>query len=456
MGTISLPTLNTVRRRAIAERILSSSGPADLFARPSGGERAVTVHVRMPGDALDAAEEMAALARSAGADIVGRFDHRRDTPDPRTFLGRGKVAELAEQVADLGVALVLIDQPLSAAQERNLEADLNCRVLDRTGLILDIFAQRAQTFEGRLQVELAQLKHVSSRLVRGWSHLERQKGGIGLRGPGEKQLEMDRRMISGRIKQIERRLVKVRRNREQGRKARRRRQLPVVSLVGYTNAGKTTLFNALTGSERHAEDRLFATLDTSWRRVDLAPGAAAVISDTVGFISRLPHDLVAAFRSTLEEVSEADLLLHVIDAGAQEREHQIEQVETVLDEIGAQNVPVLRVYNKVDTTALTAGPFYTDVGELEGVRISAQEPAAGLDDLLAAVAARLGPQRVRRLVSLAPEQGKLRSELFRLGSVINESYADNGTLELEVELPNHELERLHAREGLEREVVSRP
>lgn len=453
MVTSKRPSWTLFRRRTITERILSSSGPAGLFTRPSGGERAVTVHIRMPGDALDAAEELEALARSAGAQIVGRLTHRRDSPDPRTFVGRGKVAELAEQVADLEAALVLIDQPLSAAQERNLEADLKCRVLDRTGLILDIFAQRAQTFEGRLQVELAQLKHVSSRLVRGWSHLERQKGGIGLRGPGEKQLEMDRRMISGRIKQIERRLVKVRRNREQGRKARRRRQLPVVSLVGYTNAGKTTLFNALTGSSRQAEDRLFATLDTSWRRVELGPGAGAVISDTVGFISRLPHDLVAAFRSTLEEVSDADLLLHVIDTGAEEREHQIEQVEAVLAEIGAEQVPRLRVYNKVDTTALEPGEVCGEGGELDGVRVAAQT-ASGLDLLLAAVAARLGPRRVRRRVSLNPEQGRLRSELFRLGRVINESHASSGRLELEVELPNHELERLHVREGLSREEVS--
>lgn len=411
------------------------------------------MHIRLPGDALDAAEELEALARSAGADIVGRYDHRRDVPDPRTFIGSGKVAELAEQVVELGAALVLVDQPLSAAQERNLEADLQCRVLDRTGLILDIFAQRARTFEGRLQVELAQLKHVASRLVRGWSHLERQKGGIGLRGPGEKQLEMDRRMISGRIKQIERRLVKVRRNREQGRKARRRRQLPVVSLVGYTNAGKTTLFNALTGSQRLVEDRLFATLDTSWRRVELAPGAAAVIADTVGFISRLPHDLVAAFRSTLEEVSDADLLLHVIDAGAEEREHQIEQVDSVLTEIGAAQVPILRVYNKIDTTALEAGPVYSGVGELDGVRLAART-GTGFATLLEAVSMRLGPPRVRRQVSLAPEQGKLRAELFRLGRVLSESYADDGRIELEVELPVHELERLHAREGLRRDEVS--
>ncbi len=429
------------------------SGPADLFARPSGGERAVVLHVRLPGDALDAAEEFEALGDSAGAEVVGRFRHRRDTPDPRTFIGRGKVAELAEQVQALEAGLVLVDQPLSAAQERNLEADLGCRVLDRTGLILDIFAQRARTFEGRLQVELAQLKHVSSRLVRGWSHLERQKGGIGLRGPGEKQLEMDRRMIGGRIQQIERRLAKVRRTREQGRKARRKRELPVVSLVGYTNAGKSTLFNHVTGSRRRAEDRLFATLDPSWRRVELARGSAAVISDTVGFISRLPHDLVAAFRSTLEEVSDADLLLHVIDAGAEEREHQIEQVEAVLAELGADQVPTLRVYNKVDTCTLEPGRIEDDEGRVTGVRVSAAT-GAGVETLLEAVAERLGPARTRRRVHLRPDQGRLRAQLFRLGCVIEEHCAEDGQLALEVELPEHELERLHAREGLPRgEVV---
>ncbi len=409
--------------------------------------------MRLPGDALDAAEEFEALGDSAGAEVVGRFRHRRDTPDPRTFIGRGKVAELAEQVHDLEAALVLVDQPLSAAQERNLEADLGCRVLDRTGLILDIFAQRARTFEGRLQVELAQLKHVASRLVRGWSHLERQRGGIGLRGPGEKQLEMDRRLISGRIKQIERRLVKVRRTREQGRKARRKRDLPVVSLVGYTNAGKSTLFNELTGSDRQVEDRLFATLDPSWRRVELDPGAAAVLSDTVGFISRLPHDLVAAFRSTLEEVTDADLLLHVIDAGAEEREHQIEQVESVLAELGAQDVPALRVYNKVDTCRLGAGRIEDDSGQVTGVRISAAT-GDGVAELLPAIGERLGPERIRRRVYLRPEQGRLRSQLFRSGRVIEERCSEAGRLELEVELPVHELERLHVREGLPREEVA--
>ena len=412
------------------------------------------LHVRLPGDALDAAEEFEALGDSAGAEVVGRFRHRRDTPDPRTFIGRGKVRELADQVEALEAALVLVDQPLSPAQERNLEQDLGCRVLDRTGLILDIFAQRARTYEGRLQVELAQLKHVASRLVRGWSHLERQRGGIGLRGPGEKQLEMDRRLISGRIQQIERRLAKVRRTREQGRKARRKRDLPVVSLVGYTNAGKSTLFNRLTGEGRQVADQLFATLDPAWRRIELGGGTAAVLSDTVGFISRLPHDLVAAFHSTLEEVTDADLLLHVIDAGAEEREHQIEQVEAVLAELGAQDVPTLRVYNKIDTCSLGAGRVVEE-GEVRGVRISATS-GEGIDDLAPVIGSLLGPERVRRRVLLRPEQGRLRSRLFHLGHVLGERLGDGGRLELEVELPAHELERLHVREGLSRDEVVAP
>ncbi len=412
------------------------------------------VHVKLPGDALDAPEEFEALAESAGAEVVERVRHRRNLPDPRTFIGSGKVEEIALRVAEQQVGLVLVDQPLSAVQERNLERDLGCRVLDRTGLILDIFAQRARSFEGRLQVELAQLRHISSRLVRGWSHLERQKGGIGLRGPGEKQLELDRRMIGGRIRQIERRLCKVRRAREEGRKSRRRRQLPVVVLVGYTNAGKTTLFRRLTATDRAGEDRLFATLDTSWRRVDLPGGAGAVLADTVGFISRLPHDLVEAFRSTLEEVADADLLLHVIDAGAEERDHQIEQVEAVLTEIGADAVPTLRVYNKIDLCERGAGVVRSGAdGDLDGVRLSAVT-GEGVEALLEVVAEYLGPSRIRRLVRLSPAQGRLRAQLFRAGHVLAEHCTDGGTLELDVELPVHELERLHVREGLAREEVA--
>ncbi len=412
------------------------------------------IHVKLPGDALDAPREFEALAESAGADVVESVRHRRDLPDPRSFIGSGKVAEVARLVAEYRIGLVLVDQPLSAVQERNLERDLGCRVLDRTGLILDIFAQRARSFEGRLQVELAQLKHIASRLVRGWSHLERQKGGIGLRGPGEKQLELDRRMIGGRIRQIERRLCKVRRAREEGRKSRRRRQLPVVVLVGYTNAGKTTLFNRLTGSDRLAQDRLFATLDTSWRRVALPGGTGAVLADTVGFISRLPHDLVAAFRSTLEEVADADLLLHVIDAGAEERDHQIEQVDAVLAEIGADDVPTLRVYNKADLCSRGVGAVRSGAdGVLDGVRVSAVT-GQGVDDLLAVVAEYLGPERIRRRVRLSPAQGRLRAQLFRAGNVLAEHCVDGGTMELDVELPVHELERLHVREGLAREEVA--
>lgn len=383
------------------------------------------------------------------------FRHRRQEPDPRTFIGGGKVRELMAEVEAHEIGLVLVDHALTPAQERNLEADLQCRVLDRTGLILDIFAQRAQSFEGRLQVELAQLRHIASRLVRGWSHLERQKGGIGLRGPGETQLEMDRRLLGGRIKQVERRLEKVRRSREEGRKARRRRELPVVALVGYTNAGKSTLFNALTGSERLAQDQLFATLDTSWRRMEL-PTGAAVLADTVGFISRLPHDLVAAFRSTLEEVSDADLLVHVVDASAEERVSQVEEVDAVLREIGAADVPTLRVYNKVDLCTRTTGVEWAEDGMGEaGLRISAAR-SEGLDALRARIGQILGPRRLRRRVRLAPEQGRLRSRLFQSGRVLSEALTEAGALEFEVELSDRELERLYLHEGLDRSEVVTP
>ncbi len=314
-----------------------------MFSRPQGGDRAVLVHADFPfAEQQERLDEFLDLAVSAGATVAGLIRAKREVPDSQFFVGRGKAEEIREAVVAERGDLVLFNHSLSPAQERNLEGFLQCRVLDRTGLILDIFAQRARSFEGKLQVELAQLRHLSTRLVRGWTHLERQKGGIGLRGPGEKQLETDRRLLGLRIKQIARRLERVRRQRGLGRTARRKAALPVVSLVGYTNAGKSTLFNGLTGAEVVVADQLFATLDTTLRRVDLGGGRRVILADTVGFIRHLPHDLVAAFRSTLEETQQADLVLHVIDASDRERDEKIQQVNDVLAEIGAAELPQFR------------------------------------------------------------------------------------------------------------------
>ena len=320
-----------------------------FFERPGGGERAILVHL----DGQDPAaredpQEFQELARSAGAEAVGFVNVARHQPSAKFLIGSGKVEELHDLVKDGEAELVIFNHTLTPSQERNLERALECRVLDRTGLILDIFAQRARTHEGKLQVELAQLEHMSTRLVRGWTHLERQKGGIGLRGPGETQLETDRRLLRVRIRQIKQRLEKVRGQREQARRGRRRADIPSVSLVGYTNAGKSTLFNALTESDVYAANQLFATLDPTLRRLELDDVGPVVLADTVGFIRHLPHKLVESFRATLEESSNADLLLHVIDAHEPERDQQIEQVLAVLGEIGANELPMLEVYNKVD------------------------------------------------------------------------------------------------------------
>lgn len=320
-----------------------------MLERPKHGELAVLVQ---NNSSQYAAEELLAefreLALAAGATPVATITGTRKIPEPKYYIGSGKVAEVQAAICATQAEIVLINHPLSPAQQRNLEQDLQCRVLDRTALILDIFAQRARTFEGKLQVELAQLQHMATRLVRGWTHLERQRGGIGLRGPGETQLETDRRLIRARIKHITKRLEKVRQQRVQGRRARMRSHLPTVSLVGYTNAGKSTLFNKLTGAQVYVADQPFATLDPTLRRAYLPNGEFAVLADTVGFIRQLPHDLVEAFRATLEETRDADLLLHVIDAPSNLKEDQIQEVNSVLTEIAAQAVPQLLVYNKID------------------------------------------------------------------------------------------------------------
>jgi GTP-binding protein HflX len=426
------------------DRVNGSTAPD----RPEGRERALIVQVDFSGvDVEESVAEFVELAESAGADVVKTVVVARKAPDPRYFLGSGKVEELAAQVKERDVDLVLLNHSVSPSQERNLELALQCRVLDRTALILDIFAQRARSHEGKLQVELAQLRHLSSRLVRGYRHLSRQRGGIGLRGPGETQLETDRRLIRQRIKQIERRLQKVAQRREQARKARRRREQPIVALVGYTNAGKSTLFNNLSSADVYAADQLFATLDPTLRRLDLPDGGSVILADTVGFIRDLPHQLVAAFRSTLEEVAEADLLLHVIDAANEHRDAHIRDVETVLRDIHAAAVPTLRVYNKIDLTDRSAGMERAANGDIASVWISAAT-GRGLDLLKTAVAERVGTARVHGIVRLPPEQGRLRARFYSLGKVLAERTGDAGETILEVELPRRDLDRLYHNEGL--------
>ncbi len=414
-----------------------------MFERPEGGERALLVHVD-PGAAAnpDELEEFRQLAVSAGADLVGLVTGRRQAPDPRSYVGRGKVEEIARAIADSGAELAIFNHALSPSQERNLERALQCRVLDRTGLILDIFARRARSFEGKLQVELAQLRHLSTRLVRGWTHLERQKGGIGLRGPGETQLETDRRLLSQRIAVLGERLAKVARNRDQGRRARARADVPTLSLVGYTNAGKSTLFNRLTAAAVYAADQLFATLDPTLRRLPLTDGRAVVLADTVGFISHLPHELVAAFRSTLQESVEASLLVHVIDAASPQRGHCVQEVNEVLRQIGADQVPQLEIYNKIDLIEGEHPRLETaEDGTPRRIWLSART-GAGMDLLLEAIDRPFGADRVHRRLRLGPEEGRLRARLFGLGRVVSETTTEDGGWDMEVQLPRRHLDRL--------------
>jgi len=366
-----------------------------MFDRPDGGNRALLVEFDLgAGHVDDRMTELAALAASAGAEVVGRITGKRQRPDPATFAGKGKVEEIGARKLDTSAELVIFDHPLSGVQQRNLEQVLGCRVVDRTSLILDIFARRARSSEGKLQVELAQLKHMATRLVGGWTHLERQKGGIGLRGPGETQLETDRRLITRRVKALTARLAGVARSRATQGRTRRRAAVRTVALVGYTNAGKSTLFNRLTGARVEAADQLFATLDTTLRRIHVPGAGTVVLSDTVGFIRELPHDLVAAFRATLAEATEADLLLHVIDASAPDRDDQVAAVEAVLTEIGADQIPQIRVLNKCDRTNLSPGATRDPCGTISSVCVSALT-GAGCSDLRDALAERLSSPETR-------------------------------------------------------------
>jgi GTP-binding protein HflX len=359
--------------------------------RHRGDDRAVLVSL-MNGEpeGAEATVELRELVRSAGVQAVAEIHGRSRHPDPSTFAGSGKVREVADAVAASGAGVVIFNHELSPAQQRNLEKSLDCRVIDRTSLILDIFAQRARSHEGKLQVELAQLEHLATRLVRGWTHLERQKGGIGLRGPGETQLETDRRLLGKRVKVLKDKLERLQRQRHVQRRARGRNRVPSVSLVGYTNAGKSTLFNTLTKAGAYAADQLFATLDTTSRRI-YTPSGPVILSDTVGFIRHLPHTLVEAFRATLDETAGADLLLHVVDASSPDRDAQVREVDKVLEEIGAGEVPRILVFNKIDLCGIAQGEERDEHGKISRIRLSAVT-GAGVDHLRAALERLAAPE----------------------------------------------------------------
>ena len=414
-----------------------STSPGPVQAGPEGkrSERTLLVHQRSTRlDDLEDLNELELLAVSAGADVQGTVLSSRQRPDPATYIGKGKAEELAERVKAEDIELVLVNHDLSPAQERNLEKIAGCRVLDRTGLILDIFAQRARSHEGKLQVELAQLEHLSTRLVRGWTHLERQKGGIGLRGPGETQLETDRRLLRERIKYLNKRLQRVTNQRQIRRRSRNKIPIPTVSLVGYTNAGKSTLFNALTESRVYAADQLFATLDPTLRRIELPEAEPVILADTVGFIRHLPHQLVAAFQSTLEETREADLLLHLIDATDEEKDEHKEEVHKVLKEIGALEVPRIEVCNKVDMLEDFTPRIDRDAaGFATRVWISAAT-GAGLDLLRQVLAEAFRDRVCRTLVQIPVNAGRLRARFYEYGVVISERVLNEQYIELDVEM----------------------
>lgn len=419
-----------------------------MFDRPEGGEKAILVHVAWRRAPLpEEQQEFEALALAAGANICGRLSAPLRTMNPRFLIGSGKLDQLKSLAETSGAELILIDHQLSPGQERNLEGVLGRRIVDRAGLILDIFAQRARTFEGKLQVELAQLEHVATRLVRGWTHLERQKGGIGLRGPGETQLETDRRLVSRKIRQLQDRLQRLDRHRNLSRGRRGRNDIPTVSLVGYTNAGKSTLFNALTDAGVLVADMLFATLDPTLRGVDLPTGERFVLADTVGFVRDLPHELVAAFRSTLEETRAARLLLHVIDGSDPVHPERVEDVEKVLQDIGAGHLPMLRVYNKADRIDRLPRMDRAETGMPASVWLSAST-GAGLDLLRTAIAEFLHQDKVCGVVRLTVAQARLRAMIYSQGTVQGERPLEDGGWELDVVMDRRGFMHLQRLENL--------
>jgi GTP-binding protein HflX len=420
-----------------------------FFDRPSSGQRAVLVHVRFSErDEQDQIDEFDELVRSADIEPLALLTPRRAVPHARWFVGTGKLEELRAALADANADLLVFDHELTPAQQRNIETELECRVVTRTELILYIFASRARTHEGQLQVELAQLKHAQTRLVRGWTHLDRQKGGIGIRGgAGETQIELDRRMLADRVRLLDDRLEKVRKQRSQGRRKRQRAAVPTVALIGYTNAGKSTLFNALTRADVLAEDRLFATLDPTLRKLPISGFGDVVLADTVGFIRALPHSLVEAFKATLEEVAQADLLLHVIDVTVNDDQERAAQVLNVLEEIGAEGQPILAVYNKIDQVNEPPRIDRDAHGAPVAVWLSAAR-GDGVPLLRQAIGERLGADTSPTRVRLSPGAGKTRSWLYGLGAVLHEEAADDGGTELTVRLDAQTLAQLAARPGV--------
>lgn len=414
-----------------------------MFDRYEAGEQAVLVHVNFADEnSREDLAELELLVSSAGVEAVDVLTTSRSAPHSKFFVGSGKAEEIAAAVKANDANVVIFNHALSPSQERNLEAVCKCRVIDRTGLILDIFAQRARTHEGKLQVELAQLRHISTRLIRGWTHLERQKGGIGLRGPGETQLETDRRLLRGRIKTILRRLEKVQKQREQGRRSRKRAEIPTLSLVGYTNAGKSTLFNQITDAHVYAADQLFATLDPTLRKIELKDVGSAILADTVGFIRHLPHDLVAAFKATLQETQEADLLLHVVDYSDSSYLDTMDEVNAVLDEIDASEIPQLIVCNKIDQLE-DVSPKIDRNQDGTPIRVwLSAKTGEGIELLSIALTECLARKMVSYTLKIPPAQSKLRGVLFELDCISNESYSTEGDWVVDVRMPAADWNRL--------------
>ncbi len=426
------------------KKISPKNSPRNSFLdRPQGGERAVLVHLNFANSLIrEDSEEFRELAKSAGVESVAWVTGSRQVPDSKYFIGSGKAEEIRDIVSTEKADVVLVNHTLTPSQERNLEALFQCRVLDRTGLILDIFAQRARTFEGKLQVELAQLEHLATRLVRGWTHLERQKGGIGLRGPGETQLETDRRLLKNRVKLLKERLKKVRLQREQGRQYRQKHAVPTIVLVGYTNAGKSTLFNALTSADVYAAEQLFATLDPTLRQIKIPEVGQVILADTVGFIRDLPHQLVEAFSATLEETLSADLLLHVVDAHNPFRADLIQDVQVVLKEIGADQVPQLMVNNKIDLSpAIQPRIDYDEQNIAVKVYVSALT-GVGIDLLKQAISSRIAKDIIVCDITLQPNEGAIRAALYELEAVTHEEVLENGCLRLSVRMRAEDYHRI--------------